>query len=127
MIFLVILLIALPIVINAIVAKKFEQVAIWKGYPDVHAFAMCFFLGIIGCLYVIALPNITYDRVSLNQNKTIIKILKDATKENEEQTPSKNKTIINFLRAGQKEKEDKEKTEGSESATDSSSTESAAQ
>lgn len=92
MIFFVILLIALPIVINVIVAKKFEQIAIWKGYTDVHAFAMCFWLGIVGYLYVIALPNITHDRISLSQNKTIINFLRDAqkAKEDKEQTPSEN-------------------------------------
>ena len=50
-------IIILYLVIAYIVAKKFEQIAIEKGYPNVHAFAMCFWLGIVGYLYVIALPN----------------------------------------------------------------------
>ena len=44
--------------INLIVARKFEDVAFKKGYDeDVHSYAMCFWLGIIGYLYVIALPD----------------------------------------------------------------------
>ena len=30
-----------------------------KGYgTEIHSFAMCFWLGVIGCLYVIALPDL---------------------------------------------------------------------
>ena len=54
-------LILLPIflLINFIVAAKFNEIAMLKGYSnddEKHCFAMCFFLGIIGYLYVIALP-----------------------------------------------------------------------
>ena len=43
--------------INYFIAKSFEAVAFQKGYDtSVHSFAMCFFLGIVGYLYVIALP-----------------------------------------------------------------------
>ena len=50
---------ALVIIIHCIVAKKFNKIAQQKGHYDVHAFAMCFWLGIIGYLYVIALPDLT--------------------------------------------------------------------
>ena len=41
------------------VAKKFEEIAFQKGYDEsIHSFAMCFWLGIVGYLYVIALPNL---------------------------------------------------------------------
>ena len=44
--------------INALIASKFNDVAHMKGYgPEMHCFAMCFWLGILGCLYVSALPD----------------------------------------------------------------------
>ena len=46
------------IVINYIVAKKFEKIVFDKGYgKELKAFHMCFWLGLVGYLYVIALPN----------------------------------------------------------------------
>lgn len=76
-----ILLLLIPIVvvlfINYIVAKKFEKIAFQKGYDDsIHSFAMCFWLGLIGYLYVIALPNLNNnynihsDSTDENINKT---------------------------------------------------------
>lgn len=45
--------------INFILARKFEDIATQKGYDSsVHSFAMCFWLGIIGYIYVAALPNL---------------------------------------------------------------------
>lgn len=46
-------------IVDFIVARKFKQIAIEKGQDadKLHVFAMCFWLGIIGYLYVIALPN----------------------------------------------------------------------
>lgn len=53
------LLIAIPIIINCIVSKKFERIAFQKGHTtSVHAFAMCFWLGAIGYIYVLALPDL---------------------------------------------------------------------
>ena len=58
--FLLLAVLGLAILIQFIVAKKFEKIAFQKGYDvRVHSFAMCFWLGIIGYLYVIALPNLT--------------------------------------------------------------------
>ena len=42
------------------VALKFEAIAFAEGYgKNVHALAMCFWLGIVGYLYVIALSDLT--------------------------------------------------------------------
>ena len=47
------------IIVDYIVARKFEKIARQKGYnSEIHSFAMCFWLGITGYLYVIALPNL---------------------------------------------------------------------
>ena len=44
--------------INAIGAALMKNAAILKGYgEDLHAWAICFFLGIFGYLYIIALPD----------------------------------------------------------------------
>ena len=63
------LLILLPIaiffIINTLVASKFEDIAFRKGYTSsIHAFAMCFWLGIIGYLYVIALPDLNNRQIN---------------------------------------------------------------
>ncbi len=56
----IIFLIAIPFVIKYIVAKKFEKIAFMKGYgTQIHSFAMCFWLGIVRYIYVLALPNLT--------------------------------------------------------------------
>ena len=67
------LLIFLPLIIylivSYIVASKFETIAIQKGYDSsIHSFAMCFWLGIIGYLYVIALPDLHARQTGNNQN-----------------------------------------------------------
>ena len=46
-------------VINGIVASFMRNVAYAKGYDDnAHAFAMSFWLGVAGWLYVVALPDL---------------------------------------------------------------------
>lgn len=51
--------IAIALIINCVFAKKFEEIAFQKGYDEsIHSFAMCFWLGIVGYLYVIALPDL---------------------------------------------------------------------
>lgn len=67
------------IAINYIIAKKFEGIAQAKGYykPAVNAFAICFWLGIVGYLYIIALPNKTLDVMQLNHQKKIIEFLEN--------------------------------------------------
>lgn len=69
------ILIALPIfIISAIISSLMAESAAMKGYdPDeMHIFAICFFLGIFGCLYVLSLP----DKIVQQQNKEIIELLK---------------------------------------------------
>ena len=62
MIFLLILPLAIYLIINCIFAKKFEEIAFQKGYDNsIHSFALCFWFGILGYLYVIALPNLKND------------------------------------------------------------------
>ena len=63
----------LALIINYFIAKKGEYVAQLKGYDtEVKAFAMCFWLGIVGWIYVAALP----DQIQQEQNLKIIKLLK---------------------------------------------------
>ncbi len=74
MVIAIILAIVLYLVIGLIIGRKMEDAAALKGYgEDAHAFAMCFFLGIIGCLYVVALP----DKIQQEQNQKIIKLLEE--------------------------------------------------
>ncbi len=47
------------IVWNLITAKTMERIARLKGYgEEFNCFMMCFWLGVVGCLYVIALPDL---------------------------------------------------------------------
>ena len=46
------------IAIQAFIAYKFQKIAIMKGHSNINAFAWCFFLGIYGCIYIAALPNV---------------------------------------------------------------------
>ena len=56
--------------ISYLVARKFEEIAFQKGYDTtIHSFAMCFWLGIVGYLYVIALPDLTNNN-NVNNNNT---------------------------------------------------------
>ncbi len=68
-----IVLIAVILVIQSLYASFMSEAASRKGYgDDAHAWAMCFWLGIIGGLYVIALP----DLILQEQNQRIIELLK---------------------------------------------------
>ena len=59
-IFLIVIFALLVLAIQLFIADRFEKVAFMKGYDkSVHAFAMCFWLGLIGCVYVAALPTKT--------------------------------------------------------------------
>ena len=74
MILLLFIPIAVALFINDVVAKKFEEIAFQKGYDNsVHSFAMCFWLGIVGYLYVIALPNLknSYNLNDTNVNENV--------------------------------------------------------
>ena len=54
-----VLVACLAFIVDFIVARKFKQIAIEKGQDadKLHVFAMCFWLCIMGYLYVIALPD----------------------------------------------------------------------
>ena len=67
-------------VANLVLAYKMSEVAAMKGYgKEIHAWAWCFWLGIIGYIYVLSLP----DKVTQSQNQQIIELLKNQ-KENKE-------------------------------------------
>ena len=62
------------LIISAIVASYMNQAAKLKGYDrEANAFSICFWLGIFGCLYVIALP----DKRIQKQNEEIINLLRN--------------------------------------------------
>ena len=64
--------IVLGIVINCIFASKFKKISVAKGYTEKnHTFALCFFLGIIGYIYVSALPDLTLRE----QNRQLVLLL----------------------------------------------------
>ena len=64
------------IYLNHIIAKKFEEIVFEKGYgTELNAYHMCFWLGVIGYLYVIALPNKKLNSLQLKQQKRILEIL----------------------------------------------------
>lgn len=58
--------------INSCIGGQFQDAAFAKGYDtSAHAFGMCFWLGIIGCIYVAALP----DLIAREQREKIINAL----------------------------------------------------
>lgn len=70
----IILVIVIYLVIGFIIGRMMENVAADKGYgTEAHAFAMCFWLGVIGCIYVAALP----DKIQQEQNQQIIQLLSE--------------------------------------------------
>lgn len=69
-----IIVLAVYFILCAIFASKMQSVAALKGYGiDAHAWAMCFWLGILGGIYVIALP----DLIQQKQNQQLIELLKE--------------------------------------------------
>ena len=67
----------IAIIINFVIAKKFEEIAFDKGYTEEkHTFAVCFWLGAIGYIYVAALPDLTAIRRSAEQSRKIEGMLK---------------------------------------------------
>jgi ammonia channel protein AmtB len=61
------------LIVNLIVAVIMQEVAQEKGYDDFsHVFAISFFCGIAGWLYVVALP----DLVSRKNQEELIELLK---------------------------------------------------
>ncbi len=68
----ILLVVVVYLLVNAIIAGFFQNAAALKGHgKDVHAFGMVLILGIIGCIYVAALP----DKITQEQNQQIIQLL----------------------------------------------------
>jgi len=67
----IIALIALSI--NLLFAALMNSIAVNKGYENSHAFALVFFFGVFGMLYVIALP----DMKAREQMEDILAVLLD--------------------------------------------------
>lgn len=64
------------IYVNHKIAKAFEQIVFAKGYgTELKAYYMCFCLGIVGYLYVIALPNAKLDNITLKQQKHLLAVV----------------------------------------------------
>lgn len=69
----IILAVVVAVSVNAVGAFFMRNAAIEKGYgDDIHAWAVCFWLGIFGYLYVIALP----DKILQSQNQQIIDLMR---------------------------------------------------
>lgn len=61
------------VIVNAIGAILMNKAAVLKGYgEDYHIWAACFWLGIFGYLYAIALP----DKIAQSQNQQLIELMK---------------------------------------------------
>ena len=80
---LILLVVAAVLLIYILIAKKMASVVVEKGYTvgEVHAFAMCFWLGPIGYIYVAALP----DRTLQKQNEKIIELLSASREANSQE------------------------------------------
>lgn len=54
------------------VSKLFEKIAFDKGYnKEAHAFAMCFWLGFVGYIYVASMPTLTMGKIENNTEKAL--------------------------------------------------------
>ena len=79
--FVIILCASIVLICNIIVAGLMGEAAKKKGYgEEAHIFAICFWLGIVGYLYVIALPDLT-------QRKQLDKIIKLLNPQESKTTP----------------------------------------
>ena len=68
----IVLSIMILLVYRGIFAVFMNKAALEKGYGDeAHAIALCLFFGVMGCLYIIALP----DKKLKAQNEEIIQLL----------------------------------------------------
>lgn len=80
----VFLVLVVYLIIDGIVASYMKQVAYLKGYDDnAHTFAICFWLGLPGWLYVVALP----DLVARKNQETIVKLLANNPTQVSEELP----------------------------------------
>jgi hypothetical protein len=97
------------LIINVFIASKFNDIAYMKGYgPEMHCFAMCFWLGILGCLYVIALPDRGTREVQNNTSNPITNAEPDnsSTKFNNVESPEfENKKYDDLVKKAEKFKD----------------------
>lgn len=72
------LIVVIGIIVKAIGAYYMQGAAVkkWYGIKE-HIWAICFWLGLPGYLYVIALP----DKITQNQNRVIIELMKNKNEE----------------------------------------------
>ena len=71
-IFLIATIVTVILLIKVIIAWFMTNIAVMKGHGrEVHAFGICFWLGIFGCIYVAALP----DKIQQSQNQRMIELL----------------------------------------------------
>ena len=78
------------------IAKKFEEIVFAKGYgTEIKAYYMCFWLVIVGYLYVIALPNAKLDNIELKQQKKMLEILEKLDKKSEDDCGEKENDEVN--------------------------------
>ena len=74
-----VLIFFLVLCVNAFLAYLMKNAAVMKGYgEEIHAGAICFFLGIGGCIYILTLP----DKIVQSQNQQIIELLKKQQEDN---------------------------------------------
>lgn len=67
-----IIIVVVLLIINGFCAYLMKQSAVMKGYgEDCHIWAICFWCGLFGYLYVISLP----DKIQQSQNQQIIELL----------------------------------------------------
>lgn len=66
-----ILLFSAFLTVRIILSKKFEKTAKMKGHIKVHAFAICFWLGLPGYIYVACLPDLKTARLKKIAKKLI--------------------------------------------------------
>lgn len=65
---------------HLIFAALMERITVQKGYENSHAFALVLFFGIMGCLYVVALP----DQREEQQREDILTVLLTTTQGDKE-------------------------------------------
>lgn len=77
-------IVSILILVNYKIAKMFQKIASAKTNERTakHAFELCFWLGLVGYLYVIALPNANFEKKSLKSQKEMLELL-EKTRVNE--------------------------------------------
>ena len=103
-----VIMLVVALIIGSVVASKFEAIAIQKGYDSsIHSWAMCFWLGIVGCLYVIALPDKSAKNLqnSTNTHGSNVDPLQFNFEDNIEINDESKKKYIDLLKKAEKYKD----------------------